>query len=122
MYELGQKLRVDPDSPSVLAHTTLYLDADEHARLSQLPAATLTKTRVLRLWGDLTLAVDVFAGQLQGLVLAEVDLGEAAELLAAGAPRSCREVTDDERFAGGALAGTTSAQLAALLREPAVGG
>jgi len=68
-------------------------------------------------WHGLTLAVDVFTGELEGLVLAEVDLGEAAELPASRWLSPLDEVTDDERFTGGALASTSREQLRSTLRQ-----
>lgn len=122
VYKLGQKIRVVPAHPSTVAHTTLYLDRGEYESLRRLGGRTLTKTRTLRTWHGLTLAVDVFAGELEGLVLAEVDLGEAAELPASPLWPSSDEVTQDERFTGGALASTSREQLRRALRERAAGG
>lgn len=117
VYKLGQKIRVDPGQPSTVAHTTLYLDRKEYESLRDLPGWTLTKTRTLSDWHGLTLAVDVFTGELEGLVLAEVDLGEAAELPASRCLSPLDEVTDDERFTGGALASTSREQLRSTLRQ-----
>ena len=121
VHKLGQKVRPDESRPSTVEHTTLYLDAAEHAVLLSLPADALAKTRTLHPWHDLAVAVDVFAGSLAGLVLAEVDLGEAGVLPADGPPVDwLTEVTDDERLTGGRLARTSTAELAALLREHGV--
>lgn len=124
VYKLGQKIRVDPAQPSAVAHTTLYLDREEYEALRRLRARTLTKTRTLHAWHGLTLAVDVFAGDLEGLVLAEIDLGDPpGELPTTAALPSPNEVTEDERFTGGALAGTSREQLRNLLGAgPARGG
>ena len=120
--KLGQKVRPDQDHPSTAEHTTLYLDDAETAALLVLPADALAKTRTLQHWQGLTVAVDVFAGPLAGLVLAEVDLGETGLLLAQGPPMAwLAEVTDDERFTGGHLARTSATSLSALLREFGVG-
>lgn len=78
-----------------VAHTTMCLDRD----------------------GYQALAVDEFHEELAGLVLAEVDLGEH------GSPRPglpipfVADVTDDDRFTGGALAATASDALSRLLGE-----
>lgn len=120
--KLGQKIRPDQDHPSTVENTTLYLDDAETAALLVLPADALAKTRTLQPWQGLTLAVDVFAGPLTGLVLAEVDLGHAGLLPASGPPIAwLAEVTDDERFTGGHLARTSATRLTALLREFGVG-
>ncbi len=91
------------------------------SRCAIFAGRTLTKTRTLRTWRGLTLAVDVFAGELEGLVLAEVDLGEAAELPVTSLLPSPDEVTEDERFTGAALASTSREQLHSALRDRSAG-
>ncbi|HEX7738749.1 MAG TPA: GNAT family N-acetyltransferase, partial [Marmoricola sp.] len=103
--KLGQKVRAG--GPDSLWHTTMYLDDDEWAELSR-PGAPLRKRR--HLVGDPAVAVDVFEGDLGGLVLAEVDRGEGPDepdLLARLGDLGLdvvREVTGDESWTGGALA------------------
>lgn len=120
-YKLGQKIQVEPDHPSTVAHTTLYLDRREYETLHRLAGTTLRKTRTLHPWDGLTLAVDVFAGELEGLVLAEVDVGEAAGASGALPLPAGLEVTDDERFTGAALAGTGAEQLRRALSDVQAG-
>jgi CYTH domain-containing protein len=121
VYKLGQKVPVDSGHPSTVAHTTLYLDRDEYESLRTLPGRTLTKTRTVREWHGLTLAVDVFTGKLEGLVLAEVELGELGELPAHLPLPTLDEVTEDERFTGGALASASREQLCSTLRQWSAG-
>lgn len=80
LFKLGQKTRLNSNSPSVIAHTTMYLTEAEFETLSTLPAKTLEKTRLLLPFGEMTLAIDEFSGQLAGLTLAEVDLGVAGSM------------------------------------------
>jgi CYTH domain-containing protein len=109
-------VRFASDSASALAHTTMYLDEDENALLSGLPAVTLRKTRhVLPLSDRIDVAVDVFHGALSGLTLAEFDLGSSLP-----SPEHLPgwlgvEVTDREEFTGHALARLDSSSLARLL-------
>jgi CYTH domain-containing protein len=91
--KLGQKRRVD-DRPSASWHTTLYLDEAEHDVLEALDAVTLSKRRWSLPRGG---CADEFLGSLAGLVLVE---GERPF----DGPPGAIEVTDDERFTGGALA------------------
>ena len=95
--KLGQKVRLDDAAPSTNAHTTLYLDEQEHRLLCGLPAAVLLKTRHHLADGWV---VDVHAS---GLLLAETE-GD-------GEPPFpyLREVTAEERFTGGALSATPPA-------------
>ena len=106
--KLTQKLAA-PDGRGLQgALTTIYLSEAEHAALAALPAAELFKSRLsIGPYG-----VDVFAGHLDGLVLAEVEFGSAAEAGAfAAAPFCHAEVTADRRFTGGELVRATRAQV-----------
>lgn len=102
-YKLGHKVRPDPADPAVVAHTSMYLDASEFGLLSSLPGRSLAKVRrrlvmVGRVW-----AIDAFEGPLAGLVLAETEARVGDEV--SPPPLAVREVTGDERFTGGRLAG-----------------
>lgn len=109
VVKLGQKVPVDG---TAVAHTTVYLSPAEFDLLAGLPAQPLVKVRTLVPWGALVLAVDVFGGDLAGLVLAEVDLGAAGELPTEPPPvRWLREVTDDPRYDGGSLAAARAVPL-----------
>ncbi len=114
VYKLCQKVRPDETNPSTVAITNIYLSDAEYSALVQLPASVLRKTR--RPWqvGHRVFAVDKFHGELAGLLLAEIELTEAASALALPAPIA-REVTADERFSGGYLAHATAEQTAEVL-------
>ena len=62
-----------------------------------------------------TLAIDEFSGQLAGLTLAEVDLGVAGSMPESLPIEVANEVTNDERFTGGALANMTGDDLRQLI-------
>jgi CYTH domain-containing protein len=104
--KLGQKVR-DDARPTAVWHTTLYLDSSEFERLSRLGAATLTKRRWSLLRGG---SADEFLGALEGLVLVE---GERPF----DPPTNAVEVTDDERYRGGALAVLDPLAAASLVAE-----
>ena len=116
VYKLGQKIRLDAP-PRTIAHTTLYLSEAEFDILSTLPATTLEKTRRLLTIDGLAVGIAEFGGQLSGLLLVEVDLGAEGALPFSIPRMSAAEVTDDERFTGGALANTSSEELIGLLSE-----
>ncbi len=63
----------------------------------------LVKTRHTVPHGGLAWAVDVFEGPLEGLVIAEVELPDAAHDLVLP-PWAGREVTDDPRYANAVMA------------------
>jgi CYTH domain-containing protein len=116
VLKLGQKLRFDERDPSGLAHTTLYLDAAEFDALRALPGDPLVKTRRhVPLDDGHVLAVDTFHGPLDGLVLAELDLGSDRALPPTLPHGLGPDVTHDERFTGAALARTDGETLHALL-------
>ncbi len=101
--KLGHKVRLGEDASEV-AHTSVYLDDAEWEVLVALPAQVVTKTRILVPYDERTVAVDVFSGHLAGLVLAEIDAGEAADVELPPSYGILGEVSRDEAFTGGALA------------------
>jgi hypothetical protein len=122
LYQLTQQIPPPPDVdvPRGVRGliTNTYLDAAEYERLATLPGAMLVKTR----HSVPPFGVDVFEGQLAGLVLAETDFESDASCAAFvppldGRARIITEVTDDPRFRGECLALTTAAQLRAFLDE-----
>jgi CYTH domain-containing protein len=115
--KLGQKIRVAGPAPLAVAHTTVYLDRDEYDALAALPAAELHKSRRVVSEGSTTFAIDEFLGQLEGLVLAEFDVGGLGPALPPPPVPCVADVTEDERFTGGRLAATRAADLSILLRE-----
>lgn len=60
---------------------------------------------------------DVFSGEFDGPVLAEVELGDRLDLPSGPPLAWLAEVTDDECFTGGVPARTTAHRLAATLRD-----
>ena len=119
-YKLTQKLPAPDGSPGTL--TTIYLSADEAAAMDVLEAQVLRKTRA----SYPPYGVDLFAGALAGLVLAEAECATAEELAAVtDPPFAVAEVTRDPTFTGGNLARMTahdlSRALAAYRGAPEVG-
>jgi CYTH domain-containing protein len=94
--------------------STIYISEAEHALLATLPAARLRKARL----SIAPYGVDVFAGPLEGLVLAEAEFDsvQAARALRP-APFCLAEVTADPRFTGGSLARAARAEVAAWAAE-----
>ena len=112
VHKLTQKVPGPEGKPGLI--TTIYLSPAEYSVLSELPAATLAKTRV----SIPPLGVDVFEGRLAGLLLAEAEFDDDLAMRAfATPPDAIAEVTHDERLSGGRLAVTTASELAAVLRE-----
>ncbi|HEY9218201.1 MAG TPA: hypothetical protein VIO94_09135 [Phenylobacterium sp.] len=102
MRRLGRKADV---SASVRLLTSIYLAPAEFDLLSALPGRTLRKTRHhLGPIAGAEVSVDVFEGELDGLIMAEAEF-ETMEALQAYPPPpfAVREVTEDHRFSGGQL-------------------
>lgn len=115
-HKLGHKRRVDNDDPTAILHTSLYLTEAEYGVLARLPGRRLAKTRWKVDLDGQAAAVDVFAEGLAGLVILEVDLGDPAGLAAfTPPPWAGPEITHDEAFTGGQLAGGTFVDLAAAI-------
>ena len=115
IFKLGQKIRIDGDQPSTNAHTTMYVSKEEFDILAVLPCNTLEKVRRIEKIGDVNLSIDVFGAQLLGLVLVEIDLGAGGTLPDVFPVDLANEVTNDERFTGGALAKMTAKELTSIL-------
>jgi CYTH domain-containing protein len=94
--------------------TNTYLSAAEYDLLASLPAEVLSKTRL----SVPPLGVDIFDGELRGLVLAEAEFGTDEEARSFRPPSgSVAEVTDDARFTGGRLVRTSRRELLHWLAE-----
>ena len=116
--KLGHKRRANDDDPTHIMCTSLYLDAAEFETLSQLGARTLTKTRWAIDVDDEAGSVDEFTGDLAGLVLLEVDLRDPGRLDRFAPPSwAGPEVTYDEMFTGGQLAGRSFSDIEFRVNE-----
>ena len=121
IYKLGQKQVVSPPDFATMTMTSIYLSAGEYKLLMALPARELVKRRYALLEDGRTFSVDAFAGSLAGLVLAEVGFATRAEMEPSWPLPAwlAREVSDDVRFTGGALAQLSAEEAQALLSDAA---
>ena len=101
VYKLGHKRRPDPSDAGLVMHTTIYLTAEEHALLEQLPARELRKTRVRVDVDGRPGLVDVLHGSNDGVILLEVGFATEAEARAYEPPSWVGAQTD---LGGGDLA------------------
>ncbi|HEV3471250.1 MAG TPA: hypothetical protein VG148_18135 [Pyrinomonadaceae bacterium] len=116
--KLTQKHTPAPPDFARALITTLYLNRAEYEALSVFEANELRKNRYyLRHEGRLY-SVDVFLGDLRGLILAETDFDTDAELDAfAPPPFAAADVTREELFTGGRLAYLTAEELREGIKE-----
>jgi CYTH domain-containing protein len=97
--------------------TNLYLNSDEFNALTQIPHHFLKKTRHHILVDAHRWALDVFEGELAGLVMAEIECESLEAVMAVSAPKwTKREVTQDPFFSGGNLCRISAAVLSMRLR------
>jgi CYTH domain-containing protein len=111
--KLTQKHAPAPPDFSRALITTLYLNRAEYEALEIFEANELRKNRYYLRQDGRLYSVDVFLGDLRGLILAETDFDTDAELDAAAAPPpfAVAEVTREELFTGGRLAYLTAEEL-----------
>ena len=114
VFKLTQKLPERNGGARQGLITTMRLSSHEFALLAQLPASTLTKTR----HSMPPFGIDVFDGELSGLVLAEAEFDSEDEAAKLTIPAFVvREVTDDHRFTGGNLVAASREELVRWLQE-----
>ena len=114
VFKLTQKIPSDSDGAQQGLITSLYLSEDEFKLLAELPANVLTKTRC----SVPPFGIDVFEGELQGLILAEAEFESENEAIALPPPPfAFHEVTEDRRFTGGQLVTASRSQLRSWLAE-----
>jgi CYTH domain-containing protein len=105
--------KYEGDDPVSGPVTNLYLSEAEHAVLAALPARVVAKRRYRLDHEGRGFGVDVFEGELSGLVLCEAEAETRAAVLAlVFPPWAGREVTADRFFTGGNLSGVSAAELA----------
>ncbi|MBA2525062.1 MAG: hypothetical protein H0V18_04645 [Pyrinomonadaceae bacterium] len=99
-----QKFAPDPADLSRTIITNTYLNAAEYQVLSVFEANEIRKNRYPFEWEGRTFAIDMFLGDLFGLVLAEIGFEKDEELDSFSTPPfAIAEVTNNEMFGGGKL-------------------
>ena len=107
-----QKFAPDPNDLSRTIITNTYLNAIEAETLSVFNSNEIRKNRYYFEYGNRTFNVDMFLGDLFGLVLAEVGFDTDEELKAfAKPPFALADVTNIELFSGGSLCELTFAEI-----------
>ncbi|MEA2602730.1 MAG: hypothetical protein QOF89_3722 [Acidobacteriota bacterium] len=110
LIKLTKKL--ESESPYFQRIGRILLSPDEYELLAELEGDRLNKTRHYHLDRGQVFSIDVFEGELDGLVLCETEADGLEELMSIQAPAyTRREVTEDPFFTGGNLCRTTRAEL-----------
>ena len=90
----------------------ILLSPEEYEFLDQLEGDRLMKTRYYHNHLGRVFSIDVFEGELEGLVLCETEAESLDELMSVELPPFARhEVTEDSFFEGGNLSRTTHEEL-----------
>jgi len=114
VFKLTQKLPDKAPGAKQGLVTTIYLTPAEFGALEKLPAKVLRKSR----YTIPPFGIDVFAGELSGLVLAEAEFHSAAEATTLALPSFIGpEVSDDSRFTGGQLVAVSRDELRTWLAQ-----
>jgi CYTH domain-containing protein len=115
-----QKFAPDPADLSRTFITNTYLNAAEYQVLSVFEANEIRKNRYTFEWEGRKFTIDMFLGDLFGLVLAEVSFESDTDL--AGFPKppfAIAEVTNNELFTGGKLCDLTFEDIRDEIRRSA---
>ena len=103
--ELTQKFAPAPSDLSRTIITDIYLSQYEYEVLSIFEGNEIRKNRYPYEHEGRTYSVDVFLGDLRGLILAETDFESVEEMASFVAPPfAVLDVTNDEMFTGARLA------------------
>jgi CYTH domain-containing protein len=108
------KLNKKHESPSPYFGTVsrILLSPSEYGLLDDLEGDRLKKTRYYQTYRGRVFSIDVFDGELDGLVLCETEADGLENLMSAEPPSyATHEVTEDPFFEGGNLCRTTHADL-----------
>ena len=112
VVKFTQKFTPDPNVPSRTVITNLYLNALEAETLAIFDANEIRKNRYYFDFEGRRFSVDMFLGDLLGLVLAETSFDSDAEMAGFGMPPfAIAEVTANELFTGGKLCELTFADI-----------
>lgn len=108
------KLTKKVESDSAYAHTIsrILLTQNEYAFFGSLAGDNLKKTRYYHNYQGRVFSVDVFEGELEGLILCETEADSIEDLMKCEPPQYAKqEVSEDEFFRGGNLCRVTRAEL-----------
>jgi CYTH domain-containing protein len=106
MYEMTKKEPITGVDSSHQFETTIPLTEEEFNDLSQLSCKRVKKTRYFYEADGVQYEVDMFDGDLEGLVMADIEFGSVDAKNKFQMPTWCLvEVTQEKFIAGGVLAG-----------------
>lgn len=105
-YEITKKQPIESEDISRQHESTIPLEAGEYEALVAIPGSRISKRRCYYPFQDGVCEVDVFTGNLVGLVLVDIEFSSVEGKAECEMPSFClAEVTQESVFAGGMLAG-----------------
>jgi CYTH domain-containing protein len=108
--------KADSVSPYYRTISQILLTQDEYKTLNMLEGAWLRKTRYYHINNDHFFSIDVYEGELEGLILCKTEADCLENLLRISPPGYItQELTNDIFFTGGNLCRTTQSTLQAKL-------
>jgi CYTH domain-containing protein len=117
-YQITKKTIIDGTDSSRMNEETIHLTAEEFAGLAANGGKRVAKRRYLYDFKGYTAEVDVFQGDLAGLVVVDFEFTNRNEQQAFAMPDFClADITQEEMLAGGVLAGKTYADIAVGLKK-----
>ncbi len=117
-YEMTKKEPAKEGDASTMIEQTIKLTPEEYAALSQLPGKKVHKIRYAYTYNGHEGEIDIFQGDLAGLVLADFEFTTEEDKEAFTMPDFClAEITQEQFTAGGMICGKTYADIADKLKE-----
>ncbi len=111
-FELTKKTPVEGQNASAHTEETIKLSSEEAAALRQLSGKVVSKIRYYYPYKGRTADVDIFQGDLSGLILVDLEFDDAGSLETFLMPDFClADVTEEEFLAGGMLCGKKYADI-----------
>lgn len=115
-YEITKKVMANGTDSSHMLEHTIQLTAEEFAALTAAPGKRVAKRRYDYEYQGRKAEIDVFEGELSGLVVVDFEFTDRDDQLAFQMPNFClADVTQEAFIAGGKLAGKSYADISADL-------
>ena len=117
-YEITKKTPVSGTDSSEQIEQTIPLSADEYKALSTINGKRVCKQRYYYEYKGRTAEIDMFGGELKGLVIVDVEFENSEDKNNFTIPDFClADVTQEKAFAGGMLCGKRYADIEQNLKQ-----
>ena len=117
-YEITKKNPISEGDASRQLEITIPLTAEEFADLEKIPGKRINKSRYVYKENNITFEIDVFQGDLKGLVLVDIEFKSVDDKSKFVSPPWCLvDVTQEKFIAGGMLCGKRYADIEERLNK-----